>query len=128
MPFRELRLLCLLIVLVPCLTFGQTQSVSETGLEGTIRISPAHPGPIKVGEPSSGPFANATFIVSNQNGKVVSLTTDDQGRFRISLTPGHYTVAVENNEQRIRRCGPFDVDVAPGQITKVEWGCDSGMR
>jgi hypothetical protein len=41
--------------------------------------------------------------------------------------PGHYSVA-RKGQGKIGRCGPFDIDVMNGQITKVEWRCDSGMR
>lgn len=91
-----------------------------------ITISPIQPGPTREGVPSSGPLANATFAVGNNNGVVASFTTDDQGRFRILLKPGHYIVSMK--EPRIRRCGPFDIDVVVGQMTKVEWECDTGMR
>jgi hypothetical protein len=128
MKFRTFRIMCGFLVIFSCFLFGQTQSDSGTGLEGVIKISPNRPGPIRNGEPSSGPFANTTFNVQNQNGKVASFTTDDQGRFRISLPPGRYRVAVENNETRVRHCGPFEVEVTAGQMTKADWGCDSGMR
>jgi hypothetical protein len=28
----------------------------------------------------------------------------------------------------IAQYGPFDVDVVAGQMTKVEWQCDTGIR
>jgi len=40
------------------------------------------------------PLANATFVVENKTGEVASFTTDDQGRFRTSLLPGHYKVSL----------------------------------
>ena len=128
MKFRKFRTVCGFLIIFSCALFGQTPSDSGTGLEGIIKISPTHPGPIKIDEPRSGPFANSTFNAKNESGKIVSFTTDGEGRFRISLPPGHYTVAVKDNELRVRRCGPFDVDVIAGQMTKVDWGCDSGMR
>ena len=59
---------------------------------------------------------------------VASFKTDDQGHFRVSLPPGHYTVSRKSGQSRIGRFGPFDVDVTAGQVTKVQWSCDSGMR
>jgi hypothetical protein len=105
---------------------AQTPSPSETGLEGVITISPTHPGPTREGIPNSGPLPGAVFVVENEKGVVTTFTTDDQGRFRVSLAPGHYTVRMK--ERQIRRCGPFDVDVVEGKMTSVEWRCDTGMR
>ena len=101
---------------------------NETGIEGVITIWPAHSGPVRVGEQSSNPLANTTFAVANDKGPVAEFTTDDQGRFKVSVAPGHYSVAKKGEQHKIGRYGPFDVDVAAGQMTKVEWRCDSGMR
>jgi hypothetical protein len=75
----------------------------------------------------SAPFKNVLFVVSNQTQTVSEFMTDDQGRFKLTLAPGHYSVT-RKGQGKIGRCGPFDVDVMNGQITKVEWRCDSGMR
>jgi len=101
---------------------------AETGIEGVITISPIHGGPVRPGIASSKPLANTTFVVSNANGAVAEFTTDDQGRFKSALTPGHYFVAKKGEQHKIGRYGPFDVDVTAAQVTKVEWHCDTGMR
>ena len=91
-----------------------------------ITISPIRPGPTRIDTPDSGPLATVAFTAQNETGTVASFTTDEQGKFRVSLAPGHYTVA--QKERRIMHCGPFDVDVVAGKMTAVEWRCDSGMR
>ena len=111
-----------------CASIGQTPSVGETGIEGVITISPARPGPIRADEAGSVPLANAMFVVENNNGEVASFTTNDQGRFRAALPPGHYKVSVKGRKSTIGRFGPFEVDVAAGKMTNVQWECDSGMR
>ena len=100
----------------------------ETGIEGTITISPTHGGAIRVGEESSRPLANISFVVTKGAGAVSEFTTDGQGKFKVLLAPGHYTVARKGWQKGIGRYGPFEVDVATSQVTKVEWHCDSGMR
>jgi hypothetical protein len=102
--------------------------IAETGIEGVITVGPTHGGPVRPGIPSSRPLANATFVVGNDGGAVAEFTTDDHGRFRVSLAPGHYTVTKKDRQKGVGRYGPFDVDVAAGQMTKVEWQCDTGMR
>lgn len=100
----------------------------ETGIEGVITVGPIHGGPVRPGMPSTKPLANATFVAGNETGAVAEFTTDDQGRFRVSLAPSHYTVTKKDHQKGIGRYGPFDVDVTAGQMTKVEWHCDTGMR
>ena len=117
---------------------GQTPSGGESGIEGTITISPARPGPAREGEAasmfwlnerkSSRPLANATFVVENNQGEVASFTTDGKGRFTASLPPGHYKVSLKGRKSSIGRFGPFEVDVASGKLTNVQWECDSGIR
>jgi hypothetical protein len=103
-------------------------AMAETGLEGVISISPIHGGPARIGVPNSRPLANTAFIVKKGEDTVTSFTTDDQGRFRISLAPGHYTVSMKDGKRGIGRYGSFEVDVTQGEVKQVQWTCDSGMR
>ena len=111
--------------------FAQTspspRTTGASGIEGLIEVGPTHPGPVRPGIASTSPLSNSSFIVSNQAGTVTEFTTDDQGRFKILVQPGHYIVA-EKEQQKVGRCGPFVVDVVEGRVTKVEWQCDTGMR
>jgi hypothetical protein len=107
---------------------GDTPSDRETGIEGVITVSPAQPGPSRVGAPESKPLANTAFIVESEKGEVASFTTDDQGHFRALVPPGHYKVAFKGKRIGIGHFGPFDVDVGQGKVTKVQWNCDSGIR
>src|SRR6266545_179628 len=111
-----------------CASTAQTPSAGESGIEGVITISPANPGPVRADAPGSVPLANATFAVEKNNGEVTSFTTDDQGHFRIPLSPGHYTVSIKGRKTTIGHFGPFEVDVVSGKMTKVQWECDSGIR
>lgn len=101
---------------------------NNTGIEGMITISPSHPGPTRVGEESSKPLANVTFVATNEAGTAAEFTTDDQGHFKILLEPGHYTITRKGYTKGIGHFGPFDTLVVAGQMTRQEWRCDSGMR
>ena len=107
---------------------GQKSTDAETGIEGVITVSPAQPGPVRVGADASKPLPNTAFIVENEKGEVASFTTDDQGRFRTLVPPGHYKVGVKDKRISIGRFGPFEVDVVQGKLTSVQWDCDSGIR
>jgi len=111
-----------------CVSTGQTPSEGESGIEGVITISPANPGPSRIDAPASTPLADATFTVEKNNAELTSFITDKQGRFRISLPPGHYKISLKGRKSTIGRFGPFEADVAEGKMTNVQWECDSGIR
>ena len=115
-----------LLVVFSCFAMAETQP--ETGLEGVISISPIHGGPARIGVPNSRPLANTAFVVKKGDDTVASFTTDDQGRFKISLPPGHYSMSMKEGTRGIGRHGSFEADVTAGQIKQVQWTCDSGMR
>ncbi len=126
---KKVRLFLALLFIYGSVSFGQMEPDRGTGIEGVITVSPTRPGPIRAGSdiPNAAPLPNALFSVENEKGKVTSFTTDSQGRFRVSLKPGHYVIALA--EHRFPRpCGPFEIDVEPAKMTKVEWRCDTGMR
>jgi hypothetical protein len=119
----------MLVIMSACFSSGQTQSGAGTGIEGVITFSPTQPGPIRADAPTSKPLANTTFVVQNEKGaEVASFTTDDQGQFRVSLPPGHYTVSKKGKKGGPGRFGPFDVDVVADKMTRVTWECDTGIR
>jgi hypothetical protein len=125
------KLSIVLAVSIMCAGFlsGQTQSGSETGIEGVITINPWHPGPVRADEPVSKPLANGTWVIKNNKGDVATeFTTDAQGRFHIALPPGRYNISLKGKKSGVGKFGPFDVEVVAGKMTKVQWECDSGMR
>ena len=111
-----------------CVSTGQTPSAGESGIEGVITIGPANPGPTRVGAAASTPLANASFAVEKNNGEVTSFITDEQGRFRVSLPPGHYKISLKGRKSSIGHFGPFEADVVTGKMSNVQWECDSGIR
>ena len=125
-------LLAALFALVSSFAVAETQPTpkpaTDTGLEGVILEGPVRGGPSKQGVPDSRPLANTEFVVEKGNGTAASFTTDEQGRFRISLQPGHYTISKKGPRVSIGSYGPFEVDVVAGQVKRVEWNCDSGIR
>jgi hypothetical protein len=108
---------------------AETQPPSVTsGIEGTIVVSPTRPGPIrKEEEPSVAPVRNAQFAIKAGDATVKTFTTDSEGRFQVALPPGHYVIVREGAPPGIGRWR-FDADVVAGQMTKVNWTADSGMR
>ena len=126
------RVILVLFLVYSGLCSAQTQPTrtreAGTGIEGVITVGPTQGGPSRIGVPDSNPLANAAFVVENEKGAVASFVTDYQGRFQISLTPGHYTVSAKDRKPKVGRYGPFEVDVLASEMTKVAWYCDSGRR
>ncbi|MEY2574023.1 MAG: hypothetical protein QOJ87_2236 [Verrucomicrobiota bacterium] len=106
---------------------AQTPAPVSNGIEGVIMVSPSRPGPTRKDGPSSAPAGNLEFAVKRADVKVAAFTTDAEGRFRVSLPPGHYTVLREDPGAKIGHWR-FETDVKPGEVTKVQWTGDSGMR
>lgn len=116
----------------PCLGLTQTQSSSpadsSTGIEGTVSIAPVQGGPTRQGGPDSNPLAKTDFEVKQAGRVIRSFQTDDRGEFRVELKPGHYVIARKDWKQAVGFYGPFEVEVTQGEMKKVEWKCDSGLR
>jgi hypothetical protein len=112
-----------------CIARGQSNADSATGIKGVIMVSPIRPGPITKGSefPTAVPLPNAMFRITSDENVVTKFTTDMDGRFQISLKPGHYVVVLAENRFP-KPCGPFEVNVEAVKMTQVEWRCDSGMR
>src|SRR5205809_5700943 len=109
-------------------TVAETPPPGTSGIEGTIVVSPIRPGPIrKDEEPSVAPVRNAQFTIKAGDATVKTFTTDGEGRFQVALPPGHYVIVREGAPSRIGRWR-FEANVVVGQVTKVTWTADSGMR
>ena len=119
----------LFFALIPFLTMAATPTASplSSGIEGVILISPSHPGPIRKDQPNAAPAPNITFVVMRADERITSVTTDSEGRFHVSLPPGHYTVLRDDPGARIGHWR-FEADVKPGEVTTVRWTADSEMR
>lgn len=106
---------------------AETPAPRNSGIEGTIVVSPSRPGPIRKDEPAVAPVSNTPFVVKSGNAAVARFTTDGEGRFQVALPPGRYVVAREGAPVKIGRW-QFEAEVRSGEMTKVNWTADSGLR
>jgi hypothetical protein len=127
MYYRSFSCVAFLVALVAPMANAQTPTPGSSGIEGVIMVSPSRPGPIRKDSPSSAPVANLEFVVKKEEARMASFTTDSEGRFHVSLPPGHYTVLREDPGARIGHWR-FEVEVVSGSIAKVNWTGNSGMR
>jgi hypothetical protein len=116
-----------LIALFSMTAVAETTAPGTSGIEGTVLVSPIRPGPITKDGPSVAPARNVQFLVQAGDATVKTFTTDGEGRFQVALPPGHYVIVREGASPRIGRWR-FEADVVAGEMTKVNWTADSGMR
>ena len=117
----------MLLALCSVTAAAETPPPAPSGIEGTIVVSPIRGGPIRKGEESSvAPVRNTQFVIKAGDATVAKFTTDGEGRFQVALPPGHYVIVKEGGSPIGR--WQFEADVVAGQITKVNWTADSGMR
>jgi hypothetical protein len=104
------------------------EGAAATGIEGDVRVSPTHGGPVKMGEPESAPLANATCLVETAAGTIKTFTTDEKGHFKVELPPGRYGIRVEKIGIKGRGCALADIEVTSSGFKQVDLHCDTGMR
>ena len=107
---------------------AEPSAPGSSGIEGMILVSPTRPGPIrKDAEPNVAAVPNTQFVVKAADATVATFTTDGEGRFKVTLPPGHYIIMREGAASGIGRWR-FEADVVAGQMTRINWTADSGMR
>ncbi|HEX8077876.1 MAG TPA: hypothetical protein VF511_08680 [Chthoniobacterales bacterium] len=123
-----IAMVALIAFVYPMATAETTPTPGASGIEGIIMVSPSRPGPIHKGEgPTARPARNLEFVVKKGDARIASFTTNAEGGFRVSLPPGQYTVLREDPGARIGHWR-FEAEVKAGEMTKVHWTGDSGMR
>ena len=107
---------------------AETPPPGTSEIEGTIVLSPTHPGPIRKDEERSvAPVSNAQFAIKAGDATIKRFTTDGEDRFQVASPPGHYVIVREGVPAAVGRWR-FETDVVAGQMTKVNLTADSGMR
>jgi hypothetical protein len=97
---------------------------TDSGLFGTVRISPATPV-CRTGSTCSRP-ARGFRLVFVRNGGQVTATTDRNGRYRIRLERGRY--AVRPGRTLRRGLQPARATVPGGSFAKRDFTYDPGIR
>jgi beta-galactosidase GanA len=67
------------------------------------------------------------FVIKSGDSTVKTFTTDAEGRFQVALPAGHYVILREDPGAAIGHWR-FEAAVVDGEMTKVTWTGDSGMR
>jgi hypothetical protein len=119
--------LLLLAALTACGSDALLGPDAPQGIEGTVLIGPQCPV-VSVEDPCPDLPYEATIAVRVRDGGLVtSVRSDAEGRFRIGLKPGAYTLVPESGDP-FPTASPMDVDVLEGAWTEVTVSFDTGIR
>ena len=109
---------------------GQQAPTLTSGIEGQVLIGPTCPV-LREGTPCRDQPYQATIAVWNaeRTEKVRTFTTDEDGRFRLPLTPGAYYIAPQApNPGAPPTPITQTVTVPPDRFVQITIEYDSGIR
>jgi hypothetical protein len=124
--FRAVALSAVGMSLLACVSVRV--GAAESGVSGTVIVTPALPGPQRAEEPSGKPLPGAKVELRGAGGTIVArANADANGVFRILAPGGQYELRI-NTPRTSSRCQSQSVQVVDGQIAHLDIACDSGMR
>ena len=103
-----------------------------SGIRGTVMLNPTCPGPQRIGQVCTKPYA-ADLIITRSDGTEAARVTSSEidGTFSVDLPAGDYTIAPLKDVQKsppVPRLTTVDVLVKAGAYTQVDLQFDTGMR
>jgi hypothetical protein len=98
----------------------------RSGLVGVVTRGPITPV-CQVGKPCSEP-ASATLIFERGGRERARTRSDAQGRYRVTLAPGTYSVRMPGKIGIGRGLEPRTVKVPRGRYARVNFSIDTGIR
>src|SRR5438093_12951246 len=119
---RGIGTVILVVLLGACA--NSALSAKDSGIQGTAIYGPTCPVQ-RVGGPScQRPYSAVITFRDGQTAATIRSGTD--GKFRIELPPGTYTVGAQGNGPPTVK--PFEVIVKPHAFTTITVMFDSGIR
>ncbi len=108
------------------------RAVVDSGIRGTISLGPTCPGPQRIDQICTQPYA-ATLIITRPDGTEAARVTSSEidGSFSVDLPAGDYTIAPLKDPQKplpAPRPATVDVVVEAGAYTQIDIQFDTGMR
>lgn len=115
-----------LALLTLALAIPAASATTASGLRGIVMRGPITPV-CRVDVPCDEPAANVALVFSRAGRVVARTSTGKDGRYRIALRPGRYTVTTA---RRTIGAGltPRNVLVPRGRIARVDFDLDTGLR
>jgi hypothetical protein len=127
-------MLAMALVLAACNATGQStvqqNGLIKSGIEGTVTLGPTCPVQ-RVDDPSCDdqPYPGVIHVSGTNATSVTIFQADSQGKFKIELEPGKYTIDPQTPMEKLfPRPANQDVTVVAGAFTTVNIQYDSGIR
>ncbi|MCI0346545.1 MAG: carboxypeptidase-like regulatory domain-containing protein [Chloroflexi bacterium] len=118
-----------LAALIGCGGDGGRFQAPDSGIEGLMLIGPtcAVVGPGQ--DCDDEPYAGAVKVIERASGKLVATArAGKDGRFRVAVPPGAYTLEPVPAASGLPFGKPFEVTVRPHTYEQVKVSFDSGIR
>jgi hypothetical protein len=129
-PDEQQKLNDYLAQLVGDLSSSNSAADASSGITGQVLIGPTCGGPVSA-DPSTEcadqPYPTTVQVLDSSGQLITQFTTDAEGRFRIALQPGSYTLHPASTG-RLPTASDQDIQVVGGQYLTVTITYDSGMR
>jgi len=126
--YKPFLLLPVILVLAACGLLA-TPTPSDSGIIGQALVGPICPVVVEGQECADQPY-QATITVNNLDGrKVIQFQTDEDGNFKVPLSPGEYILHPETPpDTPLPRAAEQQFTVLPGEYTRLVVLYDSGIR
>jgi len=99
----------------------------QSGLRGVVTRGPITP--VCVAEaPCTAPAKNVTLLFSRGGHVAGRVTTDGQGRYRLGLPAGLYSVRRSTTGRIDNKLDPNRVRVVAGRFIRTDFSIDTGIR
>jgi hypothetical protein len=106
---------------------GARINTAPSGLRGIVTRGPITP--VCVAEqPCTEPARNVTLLFSHDARVVGRAVTNDEGRYRVRLPAGLYSVRRPGVVRIDRRLEPDHARVRAGRFSRVDFSIDTGIR
>jgi hypothetical protein len=102
----------------------------DSGVKGRVTAGPTCPAERYPPDPACAPRPVETTIKVRslpERELVKTIHSGEKGYFRARLAPGRYRLIPRSGDP-FPRCNPKDVTVAKSSFTRVNLGCDTGIR
>ncbi len=107
---------------------GSTVAAASTasGLRGTVLRGPITPMCVAE-QPCDAPARGFTLVFSRGGEVAGRVKTDSDGRYRIRLAPGRYSVRI-GRKRSFKVPDPSSARVRAGRLIRVDFKVDTGIR
>ena len=127
------KLIVLIVILAAALAACSPASQEMGTLEGQVTIGPLSPV-VQAGasEPTPAPevYAARQIVILSEDGEkeLARVQIEADGSYRIELAPGAYQVDITHTGIDFSKDLPAQVEIRPGETTRLDVDIDTGIR